>query len=98
MSGNAVYLECEAAGEALITMDEVRQAAQKRFTDRGTVQAEGLDTVVQLLQSRGLVHRLDPRQATWVLLKPERINQYGASIIQATSTTRRWDCGRAGTC
>ncbi len=39
---------------------------------------------MQLLQSRGLVSRLDPRpDVTWVLLKPELINQYGASIIQA---------------
>ena len=30
------------------------------------------------------MYRLDPRPgAIWVLLKPERINQYGASIIQA---------------
>ena len=76
-------LERKAAGATLIAMDEVRQAAATRFTERAATQAE-LDTVVQLLQSRGLVHRLDPRPGvTWVLLKPERINQYGASIIQA---------------
>ena len=76
-------LERKAAGATLITMDETRQAAAARFTERAALQAE-LDTVVQLLQSRGLVHRLDPRPGvTWVLLKPERINQYGASIIQA---------------
>ena len=76
-------LERKQAGANLIGMDEVRQAAAARFTERAATQAE-LDTVVQLLQSRGLVHRLDPRPgATWVLLKPERINQYGASIIQA---------------
>ena len=70
-------------GANLIAMDEVRQAAATRFTERAATQAE-LDTVVQLLQSRGLVYRLDPRPGvTWVLLKPERINQYGASIIQA---------------
>jgi len=40
--------------------------------------------LTELLQSRGLVHRLEPKPGTvWVLLKPERINQYGASIIQA---------------
>ena len=78
-----VLLERKAAGATLIAMDEVRQAAAARFTERAATQAE-LDTVVQLLQSRGLVHRLDPRPGmTWVLLKPERINQYGASIIQA---------------
>ena len=82
-----VLLERKAAGATLIAMDDIRQAAQERFTERAAAQAE-LDTVVQLLQSRGLVHRLDPRPSTppgmtYVLLKPERINQYGASVIQA---------------
>ena len=76
-------LERKAAGATLIAMDEVRRAAAERFTGRATTQAE-LDTVVQLLQSRGLVHRLDPRPGVaWVLLKPELINQYGTAIIQA---------------
>ena len=76
-------LERKAAGANLIAMAELRRAARERFTERAVTQAE-LDTVVQLLQSRGLVHRLDPRTGTtWVLLKPERINQYGASIVQA---------------
>jgi GTPase SAR1 family protein/predicted phosphodiesterase len=148
-------LERKAAGVTLIPMDEVRQAARKRFAERAATQAE-LDTVVQLLQGRGLVFRLDPRhlfsigldfigeldkrevptrlreqfqrhraaitpqaqvevkqvggnwtivdadkryfiqsenqtlnvydsesRPTLVLLKPELINQYGASIIQA---------------
>jgi GTPase SAR1 family protein len=80
-----VLLERKAAvdGANLIAMDEIRQVAAARFTERVATQAE-LDTVVQLLQSRGLVHRLNPRPGvTWVLLKPERINQYGASVIQA---------------
>nr|VFK60552.1 MAG: WD domain-containing protein, G-beta repeat-containing protein [Candidatus Kentron sp. TUN]VFK69884.1 MAG: WD domain-containing protein, G-beta repeat-containing protein [Candidatus Kentron sp. TUN] len=76
-------LERKEAGANLIGMEEVRQAAVERFPERAATQAE-LDTVVGLLQSRGLVHRLAPRPyAAWVLLKPERINQYGASIIQA---------------
>ena len=76
-------LERKQAGANLLGMEEVRRAAAERFTERAAAQAE-LDTVVQLLQSRGLVHRLEPRPgAVWVLLKPERINQYGASIIQA---------------
>lgn len=76
-------LERKQAGANLIGMEEVRRVAAARFTERAAAQAE-LDTVVQLLQSRGLVHRLEPRPgAVWVLLKPERINQYGASIIQA---------------
>jgi small GTP-binding protein len=76
-------LERKQAGANLLGVEEVRQAAVARYKERAASQAE-LDTVVQLLQSRGLVHRLEPRPgAAWVLLKPERINQYGASIIQA---------------
>lgn len=76
-------LECKQTGTDLIGMAEVRQATTARFTGRTATQAE-LDTVVQLLQSRGLVYRLEPKPGeVWVLLKPERINQYGASIIQA---------------
>lgn len=97
-------LEKKESGANLINMEEVRQAAAARFTQRAATKEE-LETVVGLLQSRGLVHRLEPRPgdaswerhlpddkragrmpalpADWVLLKPERINQYGASIIQA---------------
>ena len=82
-------LERKAAGVTLIAMDEVRHMADERFTERAATQAE-LDTVVQLLQSRGLAYRLAARPgATWVLLRPERINQYGASIIQAARNHRQ---------
>lgn len=76
-------LERKEAGATLLPLDEVRRAATERFEGRIATQAE-VDTVVGLLQSRGLVYRLHPRpDVTWVLLKPERVNQYGASIIQA---------------
>jgi small GTP-binding protein len=76
-------LERKQAGDNLISMEEVDQAAGVRFTERAIEQAE-TNTVIRLLQSRGLVHRLEPRPGqVWILLKPERINQYGASIIQA---------------
>lgn len=54
-----VLLERKTAGATLITIDEIRLAAAERFTERTAEQAE-LDTVVQLLQSRGLVFRLNP--------------------------------------
>jgi len=76
-------LERKQKGTDLIGMEDVRQAAVERFTERMATQDE-LDTVVQLLQSRGVVFRLDPRPGqTLILLKPERVNQYGASIIHA---------------
>jgi len=75
-------LEQKEVGKKLIPMDEIRLVAKERFAERAATQAE-LDTIVRLLQSRGLVHRLDPRPTvTLVLLKPELINQYGSSIIQ----------------
>lgn len=76
-------LDRKEAGKPLLAMDEIRQAARERFTEREPTQEE-LDTVVRLLQSRGLVYRLQPRpDLTLVLLKPELVNQYGSSIIQA---------------
>jgi small GTP-binding protein len=79
-----LLLECKESGQTLLAMEELRQATRERFAERAATRAE-LDTVVRLLQSRGLVHRLDPRPAvTLVLLKPELLNQYGSSIIQAS--------------
>jgi WD40 repeat protein len=76
-------LEQKMAGKTLLSMEEVGQAAGERFPERAATAAE-LDTVVKLLQSRGLVYRLEPRpEVSLVLLKPELINQYGSSIIQA---------------
>ena len=76
-------LERKEADGTLLPMDKVRQAVEERFTERAATQAE-LDTVVGLLQSRGLVFRLDPKPGvSFVLLKPELVNQYGSSIIHA---------------
>jgi GTPase SAR1 family protein/UDP-2,3-diacylglucosamine pyrophosphatase LpxH len=76
-------LDHKQDGANLIKMKEVARAAAVRFTERTATRAE-LDTVVQLLQSRGLVYRLNARSGpAWVLLRQELINQYGASIIQA---------------
>lgn len=76
-------LDRKQSGAAVIGMKDVQRAAAVGYAERAATQAE-LDTVVQLLQSRGLVHRLEPRPGiVWVLLKPELINQYGASIVQA---------------
>jgi small GTP-binding protein len=76
-------LECKADNKALISIDEIHKAASERFTERAVTEAE-IDAVIKLLQSRGLIFRLNPKQGiTKILLKPELINQYGSSIIQA---------------
>nr|VFK26502.1 MAG: GTPase SAR1 family protein [Candidatus Kentron sp. MB] len=73
----------KADGVNLLPMKKLQQAAEDRLIEHTATQDE-LNTVVDLLQSRGLVHHLKPRVGeSWILLKPERINQYGASIIQA---------------
>jgi WD40 repeat protein/GTPase SAR1 family protein/predicted MPP superfamily phosphohydrolase len=76
-------MESKATGKNMINMHDVHKAAKLRYTERAATESE-LHTVVHLLQSRGVVHRLDSRPGeSWVLLKPERLNQYGASMIQA---------------
>ncbi|VFM94971.1 MAG: WD40 repeat [Candidatus Kentron sp. G] len=76
-------LESGETGADMISMETLRQAIGERFPERAAAQAE-LDTVIGLLQGRGLVYRLTPHPGeTWILLKPERIDQYGAAILQA---------------
>ncbi len=76
-------LERKEAGGTFILMDEVRYHARQRYTERKVAQAQ-IDTVVSLLQARGLVHRLNPTpKLALLLLQPERINQYASAIIQA---------------
>jgi small GTP-binding protein len=76
-------LEQKEQGEPLIEMETVQQEVGKRLTERPATQAE-IDTVVSLLQARGIVYRLASRpNQTVILLKPELINQYASSIIQS---------------
>ncbi len=76
-------LEQKAIGSPLITIKAIKKEVQKRYTERQINQKE-IYTVVGLLQARGLVYKLDPSPAySLVLLKPELINQYASSIIQA---------------
>lgn len=64
-------------------MDVVQREVANRHTGHSSTQPE-IDTVVSLLQARGLVHRLDTRPGlTVILTRPEFINQYASSIIQA---------------
>ena len=76
-------LEQKALGTTLVNMrgiwNEIRQRSSKEEPTK-----EEVDTVVSLLQSQGLVQRLDPTPSeSLILLKPELINQYASSIIQA---------------
>lgn len=76
-------LEQKGSGEAHISMAVIQKEVAQRYTERPASQAE-IDTVISLLQARGFIHRLDPRaDMTLILMRPELINQYASSIIQA---------------
>lgn len=76
-------LERKEAGDTLIPLETLQQEAAQRHPEHPVTPPE-IDTVVALLQARGLVSRLEPRPGlTLVLTKPEMINQYASSIIQA---------------
>lgn len=76
-------LESKESGEALISREFIQEKVAQRYKERYATQQE-IDTVVALLQARGLVYRLDPRPGlTLVLTRPELINQYASSVIQA---------------
>jgi hypothetical protein len=69
--------------KTLISMAVIQKEVAQRYTERPASQAE-IDTVISLLQARGFIHRLEPRaDMTLILMRPELINQYASSIIQA---------------
>ena len=81
-------LEQKESGETLISMGIIQKEVAQRYTERPASQAE-IDTVISLLQARGFIHRLKPRaDMTLILMRPELINQYASSIIQAARNHR----------
>ena len=76
-------LELKKNGTTIVEICTIHEDVQKRYTET-SVKPEEIDTVISLQQSRGIVYRLDPSpDISFVLLKPELINQYASSIIQA---------------
>jgi len=79
-------LEQKARNNTLINMRGVWNEVRNR-ADHEEPASEDVNTVVSLLQSQGLVQRLDPTpNESLVLLRPDLINQYASSIIQAART------------
>ncbi len=73
----------KADGDTFIPVNKIKIGEAK------ATQAE-IDMAVSLLQCRGLVHRLESaREPARVLLKPELINQYASSVIQAARNDPR---------
>jgi len=69
--------------KVILTFDEIRQKLPKKMPEI-EVTNEQIDTVIKQLQKHGFVYRLEPiRGFLCVLMKPELINQYCASIIHA---------------
>lgn len=78
-----LLLERKEAGERLVPISDIWRSIKQRHAEEGITQAQ-IDTVINLLQARGLVYQLTPTpRLTWVLLQPEQINRYASSIIQA---------------
>ncbi|MEL6442214.1 MAG: metallophosphoesterase [Cyanobacteria bacterium J06621_8] len=77
-------LEQKESGKSLLTLEEIRIEIIQHC-DTGKVINDGeIETVINLLQSRGFVYFLEPTpNLSLVLLKPELINKYASSIIQA---------------
>jgi small GTP-binding protein len=76
-------LKQKESGETLIPIEAIHREVAKQPIDRCATHSE-VETVIALLQARGLVYRLDPRpEMTLVLTHPELINKYASSIIQA---------------
>jgi small GTP-binding protein len=77
-------LELKEAGETVILMDFVEIEVTQRYPEHRVTEAE-IDTVIALLQAQGLVYRLEDIRIEMplILMKPEIINQYSSSIIQA---------------
>jgi predicted MPP superfamily phosphohydrolase len=76
-------LEKQSAGDELIQWDQIEREIGLRHAEYSSIQAE-VETVVGLLQKRGLVYRLDPTPGlALILLRPELINKYASVIINA---------------
>jgi len=78
-----LLLDFKSSGRGMISLEQLQELVANLGGEHTPEQVE-LDTVIQLLQSRGVVFRVDPRPGvSWVLLKPELVNQYGASVLHA---------------
>ncbi len=82
-------LECKQAGTALLPMSGIPGQVEFRSGD-GNVTLSDIDAVVDLLEKQGLLTRIRPTPSeSWVLLRPERLNQYASSIVQAARADPR---------
>lgn len=78
-----LLLEWRASGKTFAYPEDVQAEALHRYTERKASDAE-ITTVVELLQARGFLCLLQPRpEKTLILLRPELLNRYAASLIQA---------------
>ena len=78
-----LLLEHKEAGASLIPINVIENEITTQHTDQMATQEE-INTVITLLHTRGFIYRLDSGSETIrLLMKPELINQYASSIIQA---------------
>ncbi len=76
-------LKQKEAGKTLLSLDEIKTEVNQLYTE-GIVNNEEIETVINLLQAKGFIYFLEPTpNLPLVLLRPELINKYASSIIQA---------------
>ncbi len=67
----------------MITFQNIQHEVEKNIPQMGSKRSE-IETVISLLQARGLVYRLEfTSDLAWILLKPELFYQHASSIILA---------------
>ena len=76
-----ILLKAKGEGKTLLLISSLSIDISNSYKNK--VNQSEIDTVIKLMQSKGLLHRLNPtKKISYVLLKPELINNYAASIIQ----------------
>lgn len=76
-------LEQKEKGEIFITLDKIISRIERLYL-QNPPSKDDINTAVKLLQNSGFVYRLNPTPKTvTVLLRPELINKYASSVIQA---------------
>ena len=73
-------LAIKEEGMALVRISELRQRLQLELQDE-SIEETALRTVVGLLESQGIVKKLD--FGDFVLLQPEQINNYASAVVRS---------------
>lgn len=78
-----ILLEIKESGKEIISLENLVNIISENYKE-GKPDPKSINTVIALHKSRGFIYTLESaRGETYILLKPELLNQYASSIIQA---------------